>query len=129
MHNIDLGVTKKKLLARLNDQCSIAKVSPLAIRTINERYLSFQSQMSSDFVRRPRSLKDIHSFNANEFRQIMLYLIPVLFKNIISPELYKRTLNLHAAILILLKNTMKHMALKTLLSIHIDCLLHIYIYI
>lgn len=76
-------------------------LSPRAKAALEVKFLSFRPFIPSDFCRKPRTLKELNLFKANEFRLILLYLVPVWLDDIVSPELYKRLLLLHTAIRLL----------------------------
>ncbi|XP_036141155.1 uncharacterized protein LOC118645023 isoform X1 [Monomorium pharaonis] len=84
MHLVCLGVVKK-LLSALN---------------VLKRYCP------SEFARRPRSLNMCLKFKATEFRQFLLYTGPVVMFGILDERLYKHFLFLHAAIRILMFNSL-----------------------
>lgn len=64
---------------------------------LSQILLNLQSQVPQDFQRTTRSLADLTRWKATEFRFFSLYSSPVVLKNILSEELYKRFLLLHAA--------------------------------
>lgn len=93
MHGIDLGVTKR-ISTAIFDSKSLSKA---AFANLQARFTSFREYVPSDFARKPRSLKELKSFKATECRQMLLCTLPVLLKDIVSPELYKIVLKLHIA--------------------------------
>lgn len=100
MHLIDLGATPQFMTAIFDNKCPNEKFTKSVKDALNARYLSFRDFVPSEFERKPRStaLADVHRFKANEFRQILLYTVPVLLKNLVSPQMYKVVLKLHIAI-------------------------------
>ena len=58
--------------------------------------------MPSEFARKPRSLSYFDRFKAAEFRQILFYLGPVVFKGILNDEHYTHFLFLTIGITLLL---------------------------
>lgn len=101
MHAVDLGVTKKIMKAVLSNDIPYSKMTKTLFATLNARFQSFRSYVPSEFVRKPRTLVELNQFKANEFRQLLLYTLPVLFKNLISSKLYKQFVTLHIAIRLL----------------------------
>lgn len=101
MHAVDLGVTKKIIKAVINNESPCSKITKAIFASLNARFQSFKSYVPSEFVRKPRTLSEVNQFKANEFRQLLLYTLPVLFKDLIGSKLYKQFLTLHIAIRLL----------------------------
>lgn len=100
MHAVDLGVTKKIVRAILkNGACS--KVTKALFTALESRFQSFRPYVPSEFARKPRTLHEIGSFKATECRQMLLYTLPVLLKDLVSAQLYKQVIKLHVAIRLL----------------------------
>lgn len=97
MHAIDLGVTK-----RISKFIFTSKyVTKPVFANLQARFKSFRQYVPSEFARKPRSLIEVNNFKATEFRQMLLYTIPVLLKDLVNPKLYKHVLKLHVAIRLL----------------------------
>lgn len=101
MHAVDIGVTKRICSAIFGNNVYCSNLSKAALLALKGRFKSFRSYVPSDFARKPRDLNEISGFKATEYRQILLYTLPVLLKNIVSPLLYKQVLKLHVAIRLL----------------------------
>lgn len=101
MHAVDLGVVKKICKAIFNNDVSCSKISKTAFAALQARFKSFRSYVPSEFARKPRNLNELSGFKATEFRQLLLYTLPVLLKNIVSPQLYNQVIKLHVAIRLL----------------------------
>lgn len=101
MHAIDHGVTKRVFKAIIANDTVSSKLSAAALSTLQTRFNSFRPYVPTEFARKPRSLKELSSYKATEFRQLLLYTIPVLLKNDVSPKLYNSVLKLHVAIRLL----------------------------
>lgn len=101
MHAVDLGVTKRICDAIFGDVTLCSKLSKTAFAALNARFKAFRSYVPSDFARKPRDLNESSGFKATEYRQMLLYTLPVLLKNIVSPQLYNQVLKLHVAIRLL----------------------------
>lgn len=101
MHAIDLGVCKR-ISKVIFSSSSVCKGLPKTVfKALNARFKSFRKYVPSDFARKPRSLEELHRFKATEFRQMLLYTLPVLLKNVVGAELYKEFIKLHVAIRLL----------------------------
>lgn len=101
MHAVDLGVTKRICDAIFNAGTVCSKMVPRALEVLQKRFKSFRCYVPSDFARKNRNLTELSKFKATEFRQMLLYTLPVLLKNVVSPPLYKHFLKLHVAIRLL----------------------------
>ena len=60
--------------------------------------------MPSEFVRQPRSLKDLDRWKTTEFRQFLLYYGPVVLRNILSDDAYQHFVALSMPLTILLQS-------------------------
>lgn len=60
--------------------------------------------MSSEFARKPRSLKELKRWKATEFRAFLLYTGPVVLRDAIPKQKYQHFLTLTVAITCLLNN-------------------------
>lgn len=60
-----------------------------------------KSQVPQDFQRTTRSLDDISKFKATEYQFLLLYAGPVIFKKVLSEDVYKHFLLLHVGIRLL----------------------------
>lgn len=100
MHLIDHGATPQLLAAILENNCPNEKFGKATKDALSARYLSFRDYVPSEFESKPRhtGLSDVHNFKANEHRQTLLYTMPVLFKDLVSEEMYKVALKLHIAV-------------------------------
>jgi len=100
MHLICLGVVKKLILLWVKGPRTI-KLSQQLLNQISEALLNLQSSIPNDFVRCPRSLKDVKLWKGTEFRQFLLYTGPVVLKNILREDMYVNFITLHIAVTIL----------------------------
>lgn len=102
MHLVCLGVMRRLLkfwTSRLPH-----KLSRTQINKINERILLIGEQMPCSFSRKPRSLLFLDRFKATEFRTLLLYIGPIVFKDSLSKKAYQHFLLLHYAIWQLTRN-------------------------
>ena len=105
MHLVDLGVMRKLILywirngeKKIKDSVRICQKN---VEQISQKLATFTNLMPAEFSRKPRSLKYIDLWKATEFRQFILYLGPVVLKDILPRRLYIHFLCLHVAINIL----------------------------
>lgn len=105
MHLICLGVVKKIILLWIKGLLSI-RLSARSINKISHLLISLRNTTPVDFVRRPRSIKDIKQWKAAEFRNFLLYTGLVVLKNILQDKIYMHFLTLHVAITILTRRNL-----------------------
>lgn len=102
MHLICLGVVKKLILLWIKGPLFI-RLSRRAINRISYLLILLKCTTPSDFVRKPRSLKDVKHWKAVEIRNFLLYTGPVVLKYTLKKEMYYHFLTLHTAITILVR--------------------------
>lgn len=101
LHLVLLGNMKKLIILWCCDDLKvrlpfskIKKVSDFIEKTIRP-YCPFE------FQRKPRGIWHYRQWKGTEFRQLLLYIGPAVFKNILAPKVYNNFLSLHFAISIL----------------------------
>ncbi|XP_070171295.1 uncharacterized protein [Polyergus mexicanus] len=102
MHLICLGVVKKLILLCIKGPLSI-RLSRRTINKISYLLILLRCTTPSDFVRKPRSLKDVKQWKAVEFRNFLLYVRPVVLRYTLKKDMYHHFLTLHTAITILVR--------------------------
>ncbi|XP_060872826.1 uncharacterized protein LOC132946776 [Metopolophium dirhodum] len=105
MHLTCLGVVKKLIMLWLGN----IKGSPISVRLQNRKVqeisgnlLFLKSSMTSDFSRFPRGLNEVPRWKATEFRLFLLYIGPIVLKDILNNECYLHFMCLHICFRILL---------------------------
>lgn len=93
MHLVLLGVTKRVLLLWTKGNKAV-RLKKNQIENLNEMYLLTSQYVPSNFQRRPRSIADIDRWKASEFRLFLLYIGPVILKNILDDKRYNHFLSL-----------------------------------
>lgn len=106
MHLVCLGVMKKLLI--------IWKSGPLKtrlpfrdIKDLSKSLLALNTDISSDFVRKSRSLTEVGRWKAVELRFFLLYSGPVVLKAKLNNECYSHFMSLSIAMIILLSPNYK----------------------
>lgn len=89
MHLICLGIMRKLLLLWMRGPRDCHRLSAGLIQQISERLLNLRPAMPCEFGRRPRTLLEVDRWKATEFRQLLVYSGPVVFKGILSDSVYK----------------------------------------
>lgn len=104
MHLICLGVTRT-LLFVWNNGIKSAKTSRLSRNSrilLSGKICELRLHMPSEFVRKPRELNLIMRWKATELRNFLLYVGPIVLRNVLDHEKYINFLELHIATNILL---------------------------
>lgn len=101
MHLCCLGVMRK-LLIYWTLKSKLAKLPVILKTKLSNRLKYYSNKIPLDFSRKPRTLDDLLRFKATEFRLILLYMGPCIFKNILKKHIYEHFLTFHASIRILL---------------------------
>lgn len=94
MHLCCLGIMKRILhiLVRgtlVPSSYGSVRLSRDQTNVINNRMKIVVKWMSSDFSRIPSDINDFHFYKATEFRQILIYTGPYLFKGVLGRTVYK----------------------------------------
>lgn len=128
LHTVCLGVVKKMmnmwtsgdLTSRLQSKC---------VDKISERLIKISKTQPSEFQRKCRSLKELGNFKGCEFRDLILYTLPVITKDIIPADQYNNLLMLHCAMIILVDPVLSnshHKVAQYLLERFVDSFGRIY---
>lgn len=86
-HLLCLGVGRKLLTRVMCGQKNVGGriVTDEGLERINKRLLAVLRWWARDFNRRPRILEELMRWKATEFRQFILYLIPVVLRGSVLP--------------------------------------------
>lgn len=107
MHCILLGVVKRLLCNKKFGWVfgkPPNKLRASDIYSISNQCLLLKKFIPCEFARKPRSLVESKRFKASEFRLLLLYTGPIVFKNVLSSESYNNFICLSVATLILASN-------------------------
>lgn len=93
MHLCCLGIMKKIIHfmvrgSTVPNSYGSTRLSRDQIEKVNDRMDIAKEWLCKDFARIPQNLNEFHTYKATEFRQIMMYTGPFLFKNIVRHEVY-----------------------------------------
>lgn len=102
MHLVYLGNMKKIISAQVGGKFGFRRLNHRKVNIINARMLMLKEYCPSEFNRRPNEITMFHSFKATEFRQLLLYTAPMVFKSIVSDEYYQHLMILHCVIRLLI---------------------------
>lgn len=102
LHYVHEGVMKKLMTFWAGyKKSSRFSLTPSVKQKLCTKMENLESSFPREFNRPPRSLRDFANLTAKEFRAILLYSGPVIFKDILPPEQYFHFLSLHVAFRIL----------------------------
>lgn len=104
MHLLCLGVMKKLLMYWLKSRLSV-RLSYTSKAVLSQFLIQMQHQIPCDFQRTTRTLADISYFKATEFKFILLYAGPIIFRKVLPKNVFKHFLLLHVACRILCSKT------------------------
>lgn len=100
MHLIYLGIMKKLIILWCTGKPP-HKLRASSIESISKHLIYLKNQVPLEFNRKPRSLFEYKRWKATEFRHFVLYLGPVVLKQILNNDMYLNFLSFHIAITIL----------------------------
>lgn len=107
MHLVCLGVTRRLLYLWLfgdnRFRLENRKCQSISLNLEN----IFKKNVPCEFVRKPRSLTYVKLWKATEYRELLLYTGPVVFKNFLRRDIYDHFVTLHVAIRVLCSNTLQ----------------------
>jgi len=102
MHLVNLGIVKKLIQLWLFKGPLNVRLPGRSINALSTALLAIQSCIPSDFVRKTRLVQEVSRWKATELRLFILYVGPIVLKNIISSDAYTNFMCLHVAMIILL---------------------------
>lgn len=107
MHSVCLGIVRK-LLFLWRDGSTLYRIR--GDKRLNlENYINcIKSYWPSEFSRKPRSLTYLERWKATELRQFLLYIGPVILKDLLPQSIYSNFLILHFALTILLNEKLNN---------------------
>lgn len=101
MHAVLLGTMKKLLCLWTKRKKCPYSLRQNQIDSMSRRIMQIGHQLPIEFARKPRDLTYLARYKATEFRQLLLYTLPVAAKGILKTNYYNHFMLLHSAIRIL----------------------------
>lgn len=101
MHAIFEGVVKQLIMQWVLIRTKTYSLSKYNIESLSKHILTIGPQLPHEFSRAPRPISLLKRFKATEFRQLILYTLPIITLNVIEQDVYSHLLKLHCAIRIL----------------------------
>jgi hypothetical protein len=100
MHAVCIGVVKKIMnfyFTKLKGFHLSCTLLPRQVEVINTIILYIRKYFCSEFQRKPRIIHDLAYFKATEFRMFLLYVGPLVLKNVLTDVYYNFFIQLHFA--------------------------------
>jgi len=102
MHLVCLGAVRKLILLWLNKGPLKVRLSNCNVQKLSKSLLEIKSFIPSDFARKTRELQDIGRWKATELRLFLLYIGPIVLRNMTNKDVLTNFMCLHVSMLILL---------------------------
>lgn len=101
MHAALEGVLKQLMIQWIMIRKKTYSLRKSKIESLSNNIVSIASQLPHEFSRCPRPLHYLRRYKATEFRQLLLYTLPIISINILDEVIYNHFLKLHCAIRIM----------------------------
>lgn len=101
MHCICLGVMRKFLVTLISGPLHI-RLGKQCIEQISKQLLLLRTYIPFEFNRKPRALSELSRWKATELRMFLLYLGPLVLKDVLDNAIYQNFLLLHISTTILI---------------------------
>lgn len=107
MHRLCLAVTKKLLSLWLGNPLHV-RLGSADRRQLSKLNFPLVTEVSKDFVRKPRSTTEVDRWKAMGFRLLLPYTAPAVLKSVLHPGLYINFLTLHCATFLVSSPSLSH---------------------
>lgn len=101
MHAALEGVLKQLMVQWIVLRKKFYSLKKSKIELLCNNIVHIASQLPSEFSRCPRPLQYLRRYKATEFRQFLLYTLPIITINILHEDIYNHFLKFHCAIRIM----------------------------
>lgn len=108
MHLVCLGVVRKLILLWLYKGPLTTRLPSRSVNKLSASLLAIKSFIPSDFVRKTREIQEVNRWKATELRLFLLYIGPVVLKNIVTKDIYTNFMALHVSMVILLSPNLQN---------------------
>jgi len=108
MHLVCLGVVKKLIGLWLHKGPLNVRLPSRDVHKLTEALLAVKCYIPSDFVRKTREIQEVSRWKATELRLFLLYIGPIVLKNIISENCYNHFMTLNISMIILLSPNLQN---------------------
>jgi hypothetical protein len=100
MHSVCLGIVKKicsAFILKKKTGFTVRRLKKEKLQQLSRRLDEVRSSMPNEFNRPVRPLEGFTHYRATEFRTILLYIGPIIFKGIMPKEYFRHFMHLHFA--------------------------------
>lgn len=98
MHLVYLGVEKRKLEALVLGKFGRRRLNVRKVNILDSRIALLQQFCPSDFNRKLGPLSYFNQYKATQYRQLLLYAAPAVFRDVIDQNCYQHMMLLHCII-------------------------------
>lgn len=106
MHLICLSIVKKLIKLWLKGPLNV-RIQSSKSKILSSLLLSLKSSITNDFQRKPRDVDEVSRWKATEFRTFLIYLGPLVLKNVISEQCYLNFMCLHYKYFVIINTEFK----------------------
>lgn len=104
MHNVCLGIVRKLLNTWIGGGSLKVRLQHQKVQVISQPLLDLRKMIPVEFNRKPRSLEELQYWKATELRTFLIYVGPIVLKDVVNIAVYENFLAFHFAISVLLSD-------------------------
>lgn len=102
VHSFSLDYMHLVCLLWLHKGPLVVRLHSRNVKKLTSSLLDLKPYIPSDFVRKTREIQEVCRWKATELRLFLLYIGPVVLKNIVNEDAYTNFMALHVSMLVLL---------------------------
>lgn len=102
LHLTCLGIMKKLINMWVSNGPLSVRLPSKKVNEISSYLLDLKKYVPCDFPRKPRALSEVPRWKGTEFRFFLLYVGPIVLKNVLNDDCFKHFMSLNIAFIILL---------------------------
>jgi len=102
LHLTCLGIMKKLINMWVSNGSLSVRLPSKKVNEISSYLLDLKKYVPCDFPRKPRALSEVPRWKGTEFRFFLLYVGPIVLKNVLNDDCFKHFMSLNIAFIILL---------------------------
>lgn len=102
MHLVCLGVVRKLIMLWLHKGPVQTRLPSRSVHALTASLLNLKPFIPSEFARKTRHVQDVSRWKATELRLFLIYIGPIVLKNIVNHNIFTNFMSLYISMLILL---------------------------